>query len=97
MSAENEVEQAKLILSELKKVIKEQDKDASKKAAITKLYNAISGRASEDKLRLETYVVQNYLEKFLIMLTFILLISCQTIDIDLNLLAREIIDEWIMA
>lgn len=65
VSAENEVEQAKLILSELKKVIKEQDKDASKKAAITKLYNAISGRASEDKLRLETYVVQNYLEKIL--------------------------------
>lgn len=65
VSAENEVEQAKSILSELKKVIKQQDKDASKKSAITKLYNAISGRASEDKLRLETYVVQNYLEKIL--------------------------------
>ena len=51
MSAENEVEQAKSILSELKKVIKQQDKDASKKSAITKLYNAISGRASEDKTK----------------------------------------------
>lgn len=30
VSAENEVEQAKSILSELKKVIKQQDKDASK-------------------------------------------------------------------
>ena len=37
VSAENEVEQAKSILSELKKVIKQQDKDASKKSAITKL------------------------------------------------------------
>lgn len=58
-------QQAIVILSEVRKLMKGQEKQFEKRKAIGQLYGAISGKLSEDKLRLETFVVQNYLEKIL--------------------------------
>lgn len=76
--------------------MKGQEKQFEKRKAIGQLYGAISGKLSEDKLRLETFVVQNYLEKFLIMLIFTLSINSQITVIALNLPKREITGAWIM-
>ena len=58
-------QQAIVILSDVRKLMKGQEKQFEKRKAIGQLYGAISGKLSEDKLRLETFVVQNYLEKIL--------------------------------
>ena len=58
-------QQAIVILSEVRKLMKGQEKQFEKRKDIRQLYGAISGKLSEDKLRLETFVVQNYLEKIL--------------------------------
>ncbi|MQS89685.1 AAA family ATPase [Companilactobacillus mishanensis] len=47
-------------------IMKEQGSFAKKLSEITSLYNVVNGReGNEDKLKLETYVVQNYLRKVL--------------------------------
>ncbi|NVY96356.1 SMC family ATPase [Lactobacillus sp. DCY120] len=50
----------------IQKIMQEQAKFADSLAAVTSLYNVINGKdGNDDKLKLETYVVQNYLRQIL--------------------------------
>lgn len=61
----NTRQQLETTVSKIKQVLETQGKAADKAREITKLYNAVAGK-SGDKLKLETFVVQHYLEKVLI-------------------------------
>ncbi len=57
-------QQLEITVAKIEKVLETQGRTANKTREITKLYNAVAGK-SGDKLKLETYVVQHYLEKVL--------------------------------
>lgn len=61
----NTRQQLETTVAKIKQVLETQGKAADKTREITKLYNAVAGK-SGDKLKLETFVVQHYLEKVLI-------------------------------
>lgn len=61
----NTRQQLETTVAKIKQVLETQGKAADKAREITKLYNAVAGK-SGDKLKLETFVVQHYLEKVLI-------------------------------
>lgn len=57
---------AQKVFETVKKIMQQQGDFAQELAAITSLYNVVNGKDGNDnKLKLETYVVQNYLQKIL--------------------------------
>lgn len=65
-STNRDFTEAQTCLEKLQEIIKHQGDFAQKLAAITSLYNVVNGKDGNDnKLKLETYVVQNYLLKIL--------------------------------
>jgi len=57
---------AQKVFETVKKIMQQQGDFAKELAAITSLYNVVNGKDGNDnKLKLETYVVQNYLQKIL--------------------------------
>ncbi|WP_125770625.1 AAA family ATPase [Companilactobacillus furfuricola] len=64
--ANKDLEDAKSNLTSIKTIMKEQGTFAQKFSEITSLYNIVTGKDGNDnKLKLETYVVQNYLQRVL--------------------------------
>ena len=61
----NTRQQLETIVAKIEQTLETQGKAADKAREMTKLYNAIAGKTG-DKLKLETFVVQHYLEKVLI-------------------------------
>ncbi len=61
---DSSAKQAHEIIQKVTQILKKQGNLASETEEITRLWNAINGK-SVDKLKLETYVVQSYLEKVL--------------------------------
>ncbi len=61
---ETTCKQLELVLNRIEEVLQKQGKAAAKAHEIRKLYHAIAGKTA-DKLKLETFVVQHYLEKVL--------------------------------
>ena len=61
---ETTCKQLELVLNRIEEVLQKQGKAAVKAHEIRKLYHAIAGKTA-DKLKLETFVVQHYLEKVL--------------------------------
>lgn len=64
--ATKDLDDAKSSYQQVQKIIKEQGTFAKKFSEITSLYNIVTGKEGNDnKLKLETYVVQNYLQRVL--------------------------------
>ncbi|WP_338997585.1 SMC family ATPase [Lactococcus formosensis] len=61
----NTRQQLETTVAKIEQTLETQGKAADKAREMTKLYNAIAGKTG-DKLKLETFVVQHYLEKVLI-------------------------------
>ena len=61
----NTRQQLETTVAKIEQILETQGKAADKAREMTKLYNAIAGKTG-DKLKLETFVVQHYLEKVLI-------------------------------
>ena len=61
----NTRQQLETTVAKIEQILETQEKAADKAREMTKLYNAIAGKTG-DKLKLETFVVQHYLEKVLI-------------------------------
>lgn len=65
-TANKEYNNAQKNLVKVQKIMQQQGDFAKELAAITSLYNVVTGKDGNDsKLKLETYVVQNYLQKIL--------------------------------
>lgn len=65
--SEGQFKTAQEILESVKTIMRKQGDFAKELAAITSLYNVVNGKDGNDsKLKLETYVVQNYLQKILV-------------------------------
>ena len=65
-TANKEYNDAQKNLVKVQKIMQQQGDFAEELAAITSLYNVVTGKEGNDsKLKLETYVVQNYLQKIL--------------------------------
>lgn len=64
--ATKDLEDAKTSYQQVQQIIKDQGSFAKKFSEITSLYNIVTGKEGNDnKLKLETYVVQNYLQRVL--------------------------------
>ncbi|MDR2833336.1 MAG: SMC family ATPase [Streptococcaceae bacterium] len=63
--AKNAAKQAKETSGEIKKINKEQGELGIYLQEVTKLFNAVSGKSNQTKLKLETFVVQRHLQKVL--------------------------------
>jgi exonuclease SbcC len=63
---QKDLEDTQISFGRVKQIMQEQGDFATELTAITSLYNVINGKDGNDnKLKLETYVVQNYLQKIL--------------------------------
>lgn len=64
--ATKDLEDAKTSYQQVQQIVKDQGSFAKKFSEITSLYNIVTGKEGNDnKLKLETYVVQNYLQRVL--------------------------------
>lgn len=65
-TADREYTEAQASFDKVQKIMQQQGDFAKELAAVTSLYNVVTGKDGNDsKLKLETYVVQNYLQKIL--------------------------------
>lgn len=65
-NADKDFKDAKISFNKVQEIMQKQGDFAKELAAITSLYNVVNGKDGNDsKLKLETYVVQNYLQKIL--------------------------------
>ncbi|KRN98728.1 SbcC/MukB-like Walker B domain-containing protein [Companilactobacillus kimchiensis] len=66
-TAEKDFSNAQASFEKVKNIMQQQGAFAKELAAITSLYNIVNGKDGNDsKLKLETYVVQNYLQRILV-------------------------------